>query len=286
MPAAVRKAMGEAAVRIGRACAYVGAGTVELICQDGEFYFLEMNTRLQVEHPVTEMVTGLDLVELQLIVASGEPLPFSQEDVEVRGHSIEARVNAEDPAGGKFVPTPGRITRIRTAGGPWVRTDAGYESGDTVGQHFDNLVAKVVAWGPTGSPPAGASYGHLVETLVEGVPTTVPVELAVLSHPDFISVRHATTWLEQRLDLSDIAAAAPPGPDEEASQRTDVDVRGRRPALPGRASGCRRAQPPRSGRSPGRPCPPLQARLQRGPPDTPARRGAKYPSPAAPPGGT
>ena len=120
-------------------------------------------------------------------------------------------MNAEDPAGGKFVPTPGRITRIRTAGGPWVRTDAGYESGDTVGQHFDNLVAKVVAWGPDRESARRRLIRALGETLVEGVPTTVPVELAVLSHPDFISVRHATTWLEQRLDLSDIAAAAPQG---------------------------------------------------------------------------
>ena len=154
--------MGDAAVKVAKAVGYTNAGTVEFIFQDGEFFFLEMNTRLQVEHPVTEMVTGIDLVEWQVRVASGEPLPMSQEQVlaQRRGHSIEIRINAENPAGGRFLPSPGTITRLTPADGFGTRFDGGYESGDTISQYYDNLIGKLIVWGRTGPSPSPAPSGR------------------------------------------------------------------------------------------------------------------------------
>ncbi len=232
-----------------------------------------MNTRLQVEHPVTEMVTGIDLVALQFLVANGHPLPFSQDDITWTGHAIEARINAEDPSWGAFVPTPGRITRLRAPAGPWVRTDSGYETGDVVGEHYDNLLAKVVAWGPDRDRAVRRLVRALSETEVEGVATTVPAHLAVLGHPDFISVSHSTTWLAQSVDLSSIEPfPAPEVAAGEERQDVQVEVKGRRyevsvrlPAgheLPGRGAvrgglaggrGGDRGGPDASGRPGGRP---------------------------------
>src|SRR5437764_1805837 len=232
-PDEIRKAMGQAAVEVSKACGYVNAGTVEFLFQDGDFFFLEMNTRLQVEHPVTEFVVGLDLVEHQLRVAAGEPLPFGQEDIERRGHAIECRINAENPAKGRFLPSPGTITRFRRADGFATRTDAGYEDGDTVSQYYDNLVAKLVVWGQDREHARRRMLRSLQETEIEGIATTIPAHLAILTHPDFIAGEHSTKWVEERLDLSSLEAPAKPAPPAEAEEalverEVDVEVDGRR----------------------------------------------------------
>jgi acetyl-CoA/propionyl-CoA carboxylase biotin carboxyl carrier protein len=225
-PAEVRQAMGDAAVRVAQACGYYNAGTVEFLFQDGEFWFLEMNTRLQVEHPVTEMVSGLDLVAEQIRVASGEPLSFSQDDIDLRGHSIEVRVNAEDPAGGRFLPSPGPVTKLVAPDGFGTRWDGGYESGDTVSQFYDNLVGKLIVWGHDRPTAIARMLRALREFRIEGIATTIPADIAVLEHPDFVEARHSTKWVEERLDLTGVssAPAAPETPEGEARVRRDVDV--------------------------------------------------------------
>ncbi|MGQ0616927.1 MAG: acetyl-CoA carboxylase biotin carboxylase subunit [Acidimicrobiia bacterium] len=241
-PDETRQAMGAAAVKVAQACGYVNAGTVEFLYQDGEFYFLEMNTRLQVEHPVTEMVSGLDLVAEQLRVAAGEPLSFTQADVAAgrRGHAIEVRINAEDPAGGRFLPSPGLITRLRAPQGFGVRWDGGYESGDQVSQYYDNLIGKLIVWGADRATAIARMRRALSEMQVEGVATTVPADVAILSHPDFAAATHSTRWVEDTLDLSSVQAPPSPPPPadggtdgEEPKVRRDVDVEvnGRRYAV-------------------------------------------------------
>ena len=235
----VRTAMGEAAVKVSKACGYVNAGTVECLYQDGEFWFLEMNTRLQVEHCVTEMVTSLDLVAEQLRVAAGERLSFTQESVERRGHSIECRINAEDPAK-KFLPSPGTITRLRVPSGPGVRWDGGYEEGDTISQFYDNLVGKLVVWSADRDAAIRRMLRALRELDVGGVRTTVPADVALLGHPDFVAGNHSTRWVEEEVDPALLAGAIPepapvapaPGGEAEAvplEERTiPVEVDGKR----------------------------------------------------------
>jgi acetyl-CoA/propionyl-CoA carboxylase, biotin carboxylase, biotin carboxyl carrier protein len=235
LPDGVEDAMGEAAVKAAKAVGYFNAGTVEFIYQDGEFFFLEMNTRLQVEHPVTEAITGIDLVEWQIRVASGEPLPMTQAEVLAarRGHAIEVRINAEDPAGGKFLPSPGPITTLVAPDGFGVRFDSGYESGDEISQFYDNLVGKLIVWGKDRPTAIARTIRALDELRVEGVATTIPADLAILRHPDFQAVEHSTNWVEQHLDLSGVSSpSATPSDGDESEplirRRTTVEVNGRR----------------------------------------------------------
>ncbi len=238
LPDGLEQAMGEAAVKAAQAVGYYGAGTVEFIYQDGEFFFLEMNTRLQVEHPVSEMITDIDLVEWQIRVAAGEELPMTQAEVDAarRGHSIEIRINAEDPAGGKFLPSPGPITKLVPPDGFGVRFDTGYMSGDEVSQYYDNLVGKLVVWGRTREVAIARTIRALDELVVEGVATTIPADMAILKHPDFAAMTHSTKWVEETLDLTGIGgkaeSSAPEQADEDAPElvrrNTTVEVNGKR----------------------------------------------------------
>ncbi len=224
-PAEVRQAMGEAAVTVAKACGYFNAGTVEFLYQDGEFYFLEMNTRLQVEHPVTEMVSGIDLVAEQIRVASGLPLSFTQESIELSGHAIEIRINAEDPAQGKFLPSPGHITTLVPPAGFGTRWDGGYESGDTVSQYYDNLVGKLICWGSDRETAIRRTIRALREFRIDGIATTIPADLAILEHQDFVDGKHSTKWVEDTLDLSTVGSTATVAEGEtEAKVQRDVDV--------------------------------------------------------------
>ncbi|MFM7069006.1 MAG: acetyl-CoA carboxylase biotin carboxylase subunit [Actinomycetes bacterium] len=236
IPAEILAAMGEAAVKVAQGCGYVNAGTVEFLYQDGEFFYLEMNTRLQVEHPVTELVTGVDLVELQLRVAAGEALPFTQADVTITGHAIECRINAEDPAEGRFLPSPGPITELKVPSGFGTRWDGGYEAGDEISQYYDNLTGKLCVWGRDRDVAIARMIRALEEMRVEGIATVIPADLAILKHPDFVDNEHSTKWVEEVLDLTGVsgksgAPAAADGDEPKVRRDVDVEVNGRKFAV-------------------------------------------------------
>ena len=233
LPDGVEEAMGEAAVKAAKAVGYYNAGTVEFIFQDNDFFFLEMNTRLQVEHPVTEVITGIDLVEWQIRVASGEKLPMTQKQVAAlrNGHGIEVRINAENPTAGKFLPSPGTITKLTTPDGFGTRFDGGYEAGDTVSQYYDNLVGKLIVWGKDRDTAIARTIRALDEMVIEGVHTTIPADLAILRHPDFSAVTHSTKWVEETLDLSGMVSTTggTATNDEGLVERaTTIEVNGKR----------------------------------------------------------
>jgi acetyl-CoA carboxylase biotin carboxylase subunit len=194
-----RKQMGERCVDACRTVGYRSAGTFEFLYQDNEFYFIEMNTRIQVEHPVTEMITGIDLVKTQLLVAAGEKLPFTQGDIQIRGHAIECRINAEDPR--TFVPSPGPVKMWHPPGGPGIRVDSHLYSGYNVPPNYDSMVAKLIAHGDTRDTAIARMRNALSEMVVEGIITNKALHQEILNHTAFRAGGLDIHYLERRLGL-------------------------------------------------------------------------------------
>ncbi len=195
----MREKMCEAAVRLAREAGYANAGTVEFLVEGDEFYFIEMNTRIQVEHPVTEMLTGVDLVKEQILVSAGEPLSLGQEDVPFVGHSIEFRINAEDPDN-DFMPSPGEVTFLEVPGGPGVRVDSAMYAGYTIPPFYDSMVGKLIVWALTRDEAISRARRALREYRLEGIKTTIPLHLRLLEDEAFRSGDYHTGYLEDLLD--------------------------------------------------------------------------------------
>ena len=195
----LRKTMGKAAIKIAEAAHYTNAGTVEFIVDDhGNFYFLEVNKRIQVEHPITEEVTGIDLVRQQIMIAMGEPLRITQSDVHIKGHAIECRINAEDPFD-DFRPSPGRIDMYYAPGGPGVRIDSHAYAGYTIPSHYDSMIAKLIVWGKDRRDAMERMSRALSEYMITGIKTTIPFEQAILQDPNFRRGVYSTNFIEQLL---------------------------------------------------------------------------------------
>jgi acetyl-CoA carboxylase biotin carboxylase subunit len=195
----LRDKMGERVVEACRKVGYRSAGTLEFLYQDGEFYFIEMNTRIQVEHPVTEMITGIDLVKTQLLVAAGEKLPFVQKDIRFHGHALECRINAEDAK--TFMPSPGTITRWHAPGGPGIRVDSHIYSGYAVPPHYDSMIGKLIAHGDTRETAIARMRNALAEMVIEGIKTNTALHQEILSHQAFREGGLDIHYLERRLGL-------------------------------------------------------------------------------------
>jgi acetyl-CoA carboxylase biotin carboxylase subunit len=244
LPPDVRKRMGQVACAAAQAVSYVGAGTVEFLLQDGEFYFLEMNTRIQVEHTVTEFVTGLDLVQWQLRIAGGERLCLPDSAGEPTGHSIECRISGEDPYAG-FLPATGTIRSLDLPGGPGVRWDGGIGQGSEVGLHYDPLLGKLVVHGATRPEAIARMRRALGELAIDGVRTTIPFHIAVMNEPDFMAGNVSVKYLDLHPNLTDsdvgwsVDAAVAVAAVLEHESRNRV----------ARGSGAPAAQPQKSGRS-------------------------------------
>jgi acetyl-CoA carboxylase biotin carboxylase subunit len=192
--------IGERCVAACKKIGYRGAGTFEFLYEDGEFYFIEMNTRVQVEHPVTEMVTGIDIVRTQIMVAAGEKLPFTQRQIEIRGHAIECRVNAEDPY--KFTPSPGRITTWHAPGGPGVRVDTHIYTNYFVPPNYDSMIGKIIVHGDTREQAMARMRTALAETVVEGINTNIALHRELMVDASFMiggtNIHYLEQWLDQR----------------------------------------------------------------------------------------
>jgi acetyl-CoA carboxylase biotin carboxylase subunit len=191
--------MGQRVTDACRAVGYRSAGTLEFLYQDGEFYFIEMNTRIQVEHPVTELVTGIDLVKAQLLIASGEKLPYVQKDIEIRGHAMECRINAEDAK--TFMPSPGPIRLWHAPGGPGIRVDSHIYSGYNVPPYYDSLIAKVISHGDTRDTAIARMKNALAEMVIEGIRTNIALHQEIFNHAAFAQGGLDIHYLERRLGL-------------------------------------------------------------------------------------
>ena len=197
--AKLREKLGAAAVRAAKAANYTSAGTIEFLYDaEGNFYFMEMNTRIQVEHPISEAVTGVDLVKEQIRIAAGERLKLRQKDIRINGHAIECRINAEDPER-SFAPSPGKITQFIPAGGPQVRMDTHVYSGYTVPPHYDSLLGKLIAWGRDRAEALAVCRRALDEMVVEGVKTTIPFQKKLISHKNFAGGKYDTGFVERMM---------------------------------------------------------------------------------------
>ena len=230
----VRRRLGEASIAIARQVGYVNAGTIETLLEADldHFYFMEMNTRLQVEHPVTELCAGMDLVKWQVKIAAGEELPFSQDEIESRGHAIECRINAEDPAK-KFFPSPGRIGAYREPSGPGVRVDSGFGPDSEISRSYDSLIAKLVVWAENRDDARARMVRAIDEYLIEGVRTTLPFHRMIMEHPRFAAGEISTSFVETELDLTTLkdakVNASAPAVASDGSERTvAVEIEGKR----------------------------------------------------------
>ena len=199
----MRRRMGEAAAAAARVCGYYNAGTIEfLVDSNKNFYFMEMNTRIQVEHPITEFVTGIDLVKEQIRIADGEALPFSQSDIAIRGHAIECRINAEDPYR-NFLPSPGKITSLYVPGGPGIRIDSAAYQGYTICPYYDSMIAKLIAYAPTREEAIAKMKWALAEFIVEGVDTNIDFQLDLIRDPVFESGKYDIGYLGRKINSGD-----------------------------------------------------------------------------------
>ena len=196
---ALRNEIGGRCAEACRRIGYRGAGTFEFLYENGEFYFIEMNTRVQVEHPVTEMITGVDIVKEQLLVASGEPLSYAQDDITIRGHSVECRINAEDPD--NFMPSPGEVSQLHLPGGPGVRVDTHLYNGYRVPPYYDSMIGKLITHGETRDVAIARMRNALSEMVIDGIKTNIPLQMKIMADPNFIKGGMNIHYLEKKLGL-------------------------------------------------------------------------------------